>query len=318
MSDIWKLYLILGLIPGLIVFAAAYKYFEVRRASRWPSTPGRIVVSTTEAREVSRGDASTGDTETRNFPKIEYQYTIAGQVHRGHRVSIGEDVGDTEIAETLARYPVGRAVTVYYNSNNRDQAVLERDVPAGLWKGVIIVLLVIAGLIVGGVFGFGKLADVMAKVVVNPDRAPFVTACLGFAGFAALIIYAIQKTAAIQRHWPTVPGKVENAWVRSFQSRDSDGGRWRTMYRAEINFSYEVAGIQYKSDNVGAGQVSASSEAPAKRVVAHYAPGGMVDVHYDPANPAQAILNPGSRALLVLWLVPLAMAGLAFFAGRSL
>ena len=38
-------------------------------------------------------------------------------------------------------------------------------------------------------------------------------------------------------------------------------------------------------------------------------------MHYNPANPAEAIVNPGGRALLLLlWLVPLAVVILAYVA----
>ena len=55
MDGIWLVYLFLAAIPGLIVFATAYKYIEVRRTARWPSAPGRVVVSTSEARDVRVG-----------------------------------------------------------------------------------------------------------------------------------------------------------------------------------------------------------------------------------------------------------------------
>ena len=31
-------------------------------------------------------------------------------------------MGNLEVAETIARYPVGKAVTVYYNPRKRDEA----------------------------------------------------------------------------------------------------------------------------------------------------------------------------------------------------
>jgi hypothetical protein len=100
----WMFYLILAAIPGVIVFAAVYKYLEILQVRRWPSAPGRIVVSTSQAREVSRGDANSNDTELRSFAGIEYEYTVAGRTYRGTRVSIGENMGNFEVAETIARF----------------------------------------------------------------------------------------------------------------------------------------------------------------------------------------------------------------------
>ncbi len=56
MDGIWIVYLFLAAFPGLIIFAAIYKYMEVSQAARWPSTEGRVVVSTSETREMSAGD----------------------------------------------------------------------------------------------------------------------------------------------------------------------------------------------------------------------------------------------------------------------
>ena len=157
MDGIWFLYLMLGAFPALIAFAAIYKYFEVVQASRWPSVPGRIVVSTTEARPVNSGGPRSDDTELRNFAKVLFEYKVATRTYRGDRVSISENLGNDEVAETVARYPVGKDVTVYYNPNRRDQALLERDAPPGLWKGATYVVLGTVVFIVVAVFGFKKL-----------------------------------------------------------------------------------------------------------------------------------------------------------------
>ena len=58
---------------------------------------------------------------------------MSGQKLRNNRVSIGEDLGNFEVAETIARYPVGKIVTVYYNPRKPGEAVLERDPPKGMW-----------------------------------------------------------------------------------------------------------------------------------------------------------------------------------------
>ena len=312
----WMFYFILATIPGVIVFAVVYKYIEVVRASHWPSTLGRIVVSTSEARAVSRGDANSNDTELRSFAGIEYEYTVAKRTYRGTRVSIGEDMGNFEVAETIARYPVGKAVTVYYNPNKREEALLERDIPAWIWKVPIIIVLVMVALVVGAVVGFGKLSTLVTSLVPNTSNGPFVAACLGFAALASLFIYAIQRHAARQRAWPTATGRVESSGVHAFESRDSDNGRLRTRYRANVVYSYEVAGVRYTSDKLGSSEMSSNIEASARRIVDRYPAGSTIEIHYNPANPAEAIVKPGGRALLLLWLIPLAMVILAYIAAQ--
>jgi Protein of unknown function (DUF3592) len=312
----WMFYLILAAIPGVIVFAVVAKYLEILQVRRWSSAPGRIVVSTSQAREVSRGDANSNDTELRSFAGIEYEYTVAGRTYRGTRVSIGEDMGNFEVAETIARYPVGKAVTVYYNPNKREQAMLERDLPPGIFKAVIIFTVALVALVVGAVVGFGKLSTLVTSLVPNTSNGPFVAACLGFAALASLFIYAIQRNAALQRTWPTTTGRVESSGVHAFESRDNDDGRLRTKYRADVVYSYEVAGVRYTRDKLGSSETSSNIEKFARRIADRYPAGSTIEIHYNPANPAEAIVKPGGRTLLLLWLLPLAMVILAYIAAQ--
>ena len=203
------IYLVLAAFPALIIVAAVYKHMEVAQASRWPKAKGRIVSSTSEARAVKTLDSTSDDTEQRTFAKIVYEFTVAGRKYQGDRVSIGEDLGNFQVAETIAKYPRGKEVTVYYNPRKPTQAVLERDLPPGIWKGVAVIVLVLAGLIVGGIVTSHELGDLAHGLVGNTANAPFVAACVGFALLAALVIWGIQRNAARQRSWPTAPGRIE-------------------------------------------------------------------------------------------------------------
>jgi hypothetical protein len=319
MDGIWIVYLFLAAIPGLIIFAMVYKYVEVAKAARWPSAGGRVVVSTSEVREVNAGGPNSTDTEPRNFAKIVYEYTVAGRTYRCDRVSIGEDMGDFEVAETVARYPVGKAVTVYYNPSDRAQAVIERDLPPGIWRTMAIFVVVLVGVIVGSVVGFRRLGDVMASIVANPAQAPFVTACIGFALFAALIIYGVQHRARRMLAWPTAPGRIEASGVHEFQALSTDDGssRWVTEYRANVVYSYEVGGVRYTGDKSGTtGRVSSNIAALVRSGAARYPAGSAVEIHYNPDNPAESILNPRVGALWLLWLIRAAVLALAYFVAR--
>ncbi|MCZ7659261.1 MAG: DUF3592 domain-containing protein [Xanthobacteraceae bacterium] len=317
MSDIWFLYLVLAAFPALLLFAIVYKYVEVAQAARWPSTQGRVVVSKAQAREVDAGGPSSSDTETRNFAKIVYEYSLGGRVYRGDRVSIGEDTGNFQVAETLARYPVGTVVTVYYNPRKRAQAVLEREAPPGMWRTATIVALVLVGVIVAAVVGFRKLGELVAALVPNPAQAPFVTACIGFALLATFVISGIGRHASAMRRWPTVPGRIESVDVRAFQTTSTSGGRKRrvTRYRPNVVYSYEVAGLRYTGDEVGIlGRFS--SNIPALVQPRGRAPGDAVKIHYNPENPAESILDPRPGVHRMLWLIPATVLAIAWLAAR--
>ena len=298
-------------------FAAIYKYFEVRRASRWPSAPGRVVVSKSEMREVKSGGVDSNDTEARNFAKVVYEYKVATHTYRCERVSIGEDLGNFEVAETLAKYPVGKDVTVYYNPNKRDEAVIERDLPPFLWKGVAGIVLGLSAIILGAIFGFKGLGRVMETIVPNTDKAPFVTACIGFALLFALVVFGFQRSAARARTWPTAPGRVEKLDVRSYEKidRDDNTTRRQTMYRPDVVYSYAVAGVQYRGDKVSS--MSTSSDAIARRSAARYPVGTELQVHYNPDNPGDSTIDP--RLPLWFWLfylVPAGVLAIGYLASR--
>jgi hypothetical protein len=176
-------------------------------------------------------------------------------------------------------------VTVYYNPNKREQAMLERDLPPGIFKAVIIFTVALVALVVGAVVGFGKLSTLVTSLVPNTSNGPFVAACLGFAALASLFIYAIQRNAALQRTWPTTTGRVESSGVHAFESRDNDDGRLRTKYRADVVYSYEVAGVRYTRDKLGSSETSSNIEKFARRIADRYPAGSTIEIHYNPANP---------------------------------
>src|SRR5437868_14133882 len=102
----WFVYAMLLAPLGLILFAAVYKTLQVRAARDWPSAPGKVVTSTSELREIRVIDDSREDGhrfEQRNFADIVYEYSVSGQRLSNNRVSIGEDRGNFQVAETIAR-----------------------------------------------------------------------------------------------------------------------------------------------------------------------------------------------------------------------
>src|SRR5215213_5483923 len=90
----WFAYLILLGPLLLLLGVAAYKTLQVRAAREWPQAPGKVVVSKAEVRETRVIDSDREDGyrhEQRNYAKIIYEYSVAGQKLRNNRVSIGED-----------------------------------------------------------------------------------------------------------------------------------------------------------------------------------------------------------------------------------
>src|SRR6478752_2772632 len=146
----------------LVLGAAAYKTLQARAAREWPEVMGKVVVSEAEVREtrVIDSDREQGHrTEQRNYANIVYEYSVAGQKLRNNRVSIGEDLGNFQVAETIAKYPVGAIVTVYYNPLHPKEAVLERDLPKGLWGCLGIGTVIVLGIIFGSAIGLTRMSE---------------------------------------------------------------------------------------------------------------------------------------------------------------
>ena len=102
----WFVYAMLLAPLGLLLVAAVYKSLQVRAAREWPSAAGKVVVSNAEVRKVKVIDSDREEGhrfEERNFANIVYEYSVAGRKLRNNRVSIGEDLGNFEVAETIAQ-----------------------------------------------------------------------------------------------------------------------------------------------------------------------------------------------------------------------
>lgn len=311
----WFVYAMLLAPVGLIVFAAGYKYLEVRAASDWPSTPGKVVISKPETRQVKviDSDRARGHRfEERNFANVTYEYSIAGQVYRCNRVTIGEDRGNFEVAETIARYPVGKPVTVYYNPNKRSEAVLERDMPQGMWGCIGWMVAIAVALVFGSAIGFHKLTDFVSSMPVA--NAPMTVALGAFGAVAALIALAIQRHARQARHWPVTRGTVATSGLERFRSAATDTSRGQIRFKARISYTYSFNGVNYTGTVASlGGEVSSTSDRAVQRWVKRYRDGQAVDVYVNPANPSESVLEPRAKGIWVVWAIVAVLWALAAF-----
>lgn len=312
----WFVYAFPLAMVGLLAAAAFYKWLEVRAAADWPQTTGKVVVSTPQARRVGAFDArrrrGKGD-EVRNFAHIVYEYTVSGQAFRNDRVSIGENLGNFEVAETIARYPVGKVVTVYYNPRKPREAVLERDAPKGLLGCVAwMVVIGVAGILVS-FYGFNQLTIYLTSRIHN---APMVVALVVMALVAIRFGFVLRKQGNDARRWPAVSGRIETSEVDAYQGRVSNDSRLTTLYRPVIAFAYEYAGVRYVGSEASLGfKVTSNRRAVAERAVARYPLGAVVSVHVNPENPSESVLSPGSgnASAWVIWALAAGLLALAYW-----
>ncbi len=310
----WFVYAMLLAPVGVILVAAIYKTMQVREARDWPDVEGKVISARAEVRQVKVMDGERADGhrfEERNFAGITYEYIVAGKTYRNNRVSIGEDRGNFEVAETLARYPVGKAVTVYYNPNRRSEAVLERDLPKGLWGcvGAIVAVAVVG--VFGSAIGLHGLTQLASGHVAN---APLTVALVAFGAAMMLIAFAIQRHAARARRWTVVPGVIATSDLDRFRGVRDDGRRGPVMYQARIGYTYSFNGTDYTGTVASlGGTMKSTSDWAVQAWAGRYRDGQAVEVYVNPDNPSESVLDPRTRGIGVMYGVAAVVWALAAF-----
>jgi hypothetical protein len=316
--------IIWAMFPTLIIVAVAVKLWEIRQASRWPSTTGKVVISTVVSHKRQPGEAgyNFGDTEMSNEPCVEYDYQVNGRSYRGKRITIGEKTAGFELEGILARYPVGATVTVYYNPDYPEFALLERDLPMGkMIQGVGCLMLLFVGVPLLGMFVYFQGVDWLKVRLAHPERAPFVTAVSGFGLLVSLFAIAYVRIMRQAAGWPVAPGRIVASGVESYldwHRENSETGPPRRYYKPSVVYRYEVHGHKYQGDRVSTGlKISATIPALADRVARRYPIGTAVDVHYNPEDPGESVLEPHTRASYFLWFMAAGMFLLAWFVATT-
>ena len=140
------------------------KYFQDKKKSEesqaWSATSGQITES--YVRESQSRD-SEGYTSTSYYSEVRYLYQVMGVEYNGDKVAFGGSVGGSrkKASERIAQYPVGKTVTVYYDPNNHEDAVLERRIGSKgmLIIGIIFTLIGVCTACAGGVAAIAALMN---------------------------------------------------------------------------------------------------------------------------------------------------------------
>jgi hypothetical protein len=318
----WFVYAMLLAPLGLLLVAAIYKTLQVRAALEWPSTPGKVVVSASELREVKvlDSDRETGHRfEKRNFANIVYEYSVSGQKLRNNRVSIGEDLGNFQVAETIAKYPVGTAVIVYYNSRHPGEAVLERDLPQGLWGCLGIATVVAVVGLFGASIGLTRIVEFVSTRVANPQMSVPAVVLAGFGLVAALFALVLHRQSALAKTWPVVPGVIKLSGLDEYRATPSDSGRRGSiMYERKVSYSYRFKDVAYTAVH---GSFSSNTKTTSRwglRLFGmDFQDGAGVKVWVNPVNPSEATLNPRAPFGWLLWLIALGLWTVAYLLATS-
>ena len=315
----WFVYAMLLAPLGLLLAAAVYKSLQVRAAREWPSAAGKVVVSKTEVRKVKVLDSDRAGGhrfEERNFADIVYEYSVAGRKLRNNRVSIGEDLGNFQVAETIAKYPVGAAVTVFYNRLHPDQAVLERDLPKGLWGCLGIGTAIVLAIVFGSAIGLHAITEFVTTRISQQGNAAAAVAFGAFGTVIALFALVLHRQASLAMKWPVVTGTIKLSDIEQYRAaRQDDGSGTRVMYQRRVSYTYQYNNLTYTNAHATlASSVASTSSWLVRKSTTGYKDGASVQVWVNPDNPAQATLEPRAGFVWVLWLAAIAIWGVAYYA----
>jgi hypothetical protein len=315
----WFVYAMLLAPLGLLLVAAAYKSLQVRAAREWPSAAGKVVVSKTEVRKVKVIDSDRAEGhrfEERNVADIVYEYSVAGRKLRNNRVSIGEDRGNFQVAETIAKYPVGAVVTVYYNPLHPDQAVLERDLPKGMWGCLGIGTAIVLAIVFGSAIGLHQITEFVSTRIPQHGNSAAAVAFAAFGTAVALFALVLHRQASLAMKWPVVSGTIKLSDIEQYRAAPMDGSsRSRTMYQRRVSYTYKYNNHTYTNVHASlASNVASTSSWLVRKSTTDYQNGATVKVWVNPDNPSQATLEPRTGFVWVLWLVAAAIWGVAYYA----
>jgi hypothetical protein len=114
---------ITGTFAGIVVLRIA-RHLDAER--RFQSTEGTVLRS--------RVETSRGSKSTQYRPSVQYRYTADGKELVGDRYSFDtSSSSDTLLANDVVRaHPAGKAITVYYDPEHPETAILSLPVPNGL------------------------------------------------------------------------------------------------------------------------------------------------------------------------------------------
>lgn len=141
-SKMRVLLVILASLAGLgLTILATNNSMNALKAKRWPTTQGTIIAS-----EVVRS--------SKYLPKVVYTYDIDTNAYSSDKVRVtnyAQYKYKDDAAKEVAKYPVDAKVTVYYNPDKHDEAILEPGIKGEhifmLLLGLIIFLVPLIGLI---------------------------------------------------------------------------------------------------------------------------------------------------------------------------
>jgi hypothetical protein len=108
---------------GFMLYRRNQQSMAYRQSTQtWLNTTGTILMSSVQS-------SHSGNSHS-TYPVVVYSYAVNGQSYQSQRIRAGDQFLTVRMAgqaqATVARYPIGKSVTIYYDPANPAESVLER------------------------------------------------------------------------------------------------------------------------------------------------------------------------------------------------
>lgn len=163
-----RLFGVVFVVLGVFALSKGLRDLRLAQASpEWPQVQGVI--------EQSQVAESKTKGKTNYYADIRYRYDVEGTAHSSGRVAFGsyQSTDRTPHEALVARYPAGSPVTVYYQPDAPESAVLEPGAAGQAWMmpgfGVAFIL---AGIGVAALLPrFARKSSSIADASPQPEQA---------------------------------------------------------------------------------------------------------------------------------------------------
>jgi hypothetical protein len=126
-------------------YGAISQYREARGSVKWPKVPGTV--------GESRVERQWAGTKVEYLPHVLYRYSVANQGYTGTRIRLNEirSTQQHDAEAVVAQFPVGSAVTVFYNPRSPGDSTLE---PGVTWRAYAMLVMPAFMVVLGILFWF--------------------------------------------------------------------------------------------------------------------------------------------------------------------
>ncbi len=114
---------ILFLTGAVALYLGNQSLASERKTEGWVTTEGKVIGSSVETRTTEHG--------TQYVPLVLYEYRVGSVIQHGSRLMVSSQLtgSKADAQATVNAYPVGQAISVYYNPTLTSESVLVRNSP---------------------------------------------------------------------------------------------------------------------------------------------------------------------------------------------